>query len=175
MNQAVLLVLIIAAINIVYVSLTTVRFILVIKGLRVYASILSMEEVFVYIMGLSIILSNLNNAWNIAAYCLGYGLGVYLGSKLEEKLALGYITAQVIVDTVNHDFPDMLREKGFGVTTWLGEGRDGQRLVMLVLAKRNRQKELIKTIEAINPHAFTFFNEPKAFRGGFWARRLGRR
>ncbi len=175
MKQAVQFVLLIVVINITYVSLTTVRLILMIKGLRKYASFLSVAEVFVYIMGLSIILNNLQSYWNIAAYCLGYGMGVYCGSRIEEKLALGYITAEVIVDTINDDLPEMLRDKGFGVTTWIGEGRDGQRLLMIVLAKRNRQKELLKMIDHVCPGAFVFFEEPKYFRGGFGANKLGRR
>lgn len=175
MNQAVQFVLLIIAINITYVSLTTIRFILMIKGLREYASFLSIVEVFVYIMGLSIILNNLGSYWNIAAYCIGYGMGVYLGSIIEEKLALGYITAEVIVDYVNDTFPEVLRKSGFGVTSWIGEGRDGKRLVMMVLAKRNRQKELMKLIDSICPNAFVVFEEPKNFRGGFWARRLNKR
>jgi len=174
MNQAMLFVLLIVAINITYVSLTTVRFILMIKGLRKYAAVLSVAEVFVYIMGLSIILNNLNSYWNIAAYCIGYGIGVFLGSMIEEKLALGYITAEVIVNTINDDLPEMLRKRGFGVTTWIGEGRNGKRLLMLVLAKRNRQKELLKMIDNVCPEAFIFFEEPKYFRGGFGANRLGR-
>lgn len=172
MNQAVLFVLIIAGINITYVSLTTIRFILMIKGLREYAAALSVIEVFVYIMGLSIILKNLDNYWNIAAYCIGYGIGVYLGSRIEERLALGYVMAEVIVDSINVSLPQALRNNGFGVTSWVGEGRDGQRLVMSVLAKRRRQKELLKAIDAVCPNAFIVFEEPKYFRGGFWASRL---
>jgi len=175
MNQAWQFILLIIAINITYVSLTTIRFILVIKGLRELASILSVLEVFVYIMGLSIILNNLNSYWNIAAYCIGYGMGVYLGSIIEERLALGYITAEVIIDSTDESSAEMLRQKGFGVTTWIGEGRGGKRLVMLVLAKRNRQKELLEIIERICPTAFVFFEEPKYFRGGFWTKRLGRK
>jgi uncharacterized protein YebE (UPF0316 family) len=171
MSQVVLFALMIMAINITYVSLTTVRFILVIKGLKEYASILSMVEVLVYIAGLSIILKNLDSYWNIAAYCIGYGIGVYLGSRIEERLALGYMTAEVIVDSLDETLPKLLRKKGFGVTTWTGEGRDGKRLLMLVLAKRNRQKELLNIVNDSCPSAFIFFQEPKNFRGGFWAGR----
>ncbi|UWG98087.1 DUF2179 domain-containing protein [Dehalobacter sp. DCM] len=171
MNQAILFVLLIMVINITFVSLTTVRFILVIKGLTAYASLLSMVEVFVYISGLTIILNNLNSYWNIAAYCIGYGIGVFLGSKIEEKLALGYLTAQVIIDTLDDPLTEVLRERGFGVTSWLGEGRDGKRTVMLVLAKRNRQQELMEIIDQSCPSSFVFFQEPKNFRGGFLAGR----
>jgi uncharacterized protein YebE (UPF0316 family) len=175
MNQAVLFVLIIVAINVTYVTLQTLRLILLIKGLRVFASLMSVIEVFVYLMGLSIILTNLNSYWNIAAYCLGYGLGVYTGSRMEEKLALGYITAEVIVDSINGNLPQELRKNNFGVTSWIGEGRDGPRLVMTVLAKRNRQKELLEVLDRNCSNAFVVFEEPKYFQGGFWASRLGHR
>lgn len=145
-----------------------------IKGLRAHAASLSIVEVFVFIMGLSIILNNLDSPWKIAAYCLGYAMGVFLGSVIEEKMALGYITAEVIVDSLNSTFPEELRNHGFGVTCWSAQGRDGQRLVMRVLAKRNRQKELLKIIDNFCPSAFVLFDEPKYFRGGFWTKRIAR-
>ncbi|MPL74310.1 hypothetical protein SDC9_20121 [bioreactor metagenome] len=165
-------VLIIIAINITYVTLTTIRFILMIKGMRVYASLLSVLEVFIYIMGLSIILDNLDSYWNIAAYCCGYGVGVYLGSRIEERLALGYIMAQVIVECEYQGLAGELRDAGFGVTSWLGEGKTGPRMVMMVLAKRNRQKELLNRIDSLCSNAFVIFEEPKNFRGGFWAKKV---
>lgn len=172
MPEMMQLILLIVAINITYVSLMTVRFILMIKGQRLLASSLSVFEVLVYITGLSIILSNLNSIWTIAAYCLGYGTGVFLGSIIEERLALGYISAQVIVDSLNETLAYSLRKEGFGVTSWVGQGRDGHRLVMQVLARRNRQKELMKIIDENCPSAFVMFHEPKHFRGGFWVRRV---
>ncbi|HHY28189.1 MAG TPA: DUF2179 domain-containing protein [Desulfitobacterium dehalogenans] len=172
MGPAFQFVLIIIAINITYVTLTTIRFILMIKGMRIYASLLSVIEVFIYIMGLSIILDNLDSYWNIAAYCFGYGMGVYLGSRIEERLALGYIMAQVIVECEYQGLAEALRNAGFGVTSWLAEGKSGPRMVMMVLAKRNRQKELLKLIDKLCANAFVIFEEPKNFRGGFWANKV---
>ena len=172
MSPVLQFVLIIITINITYVTLTTIRFILMIKGMRVYSSLLSVVEVFVYIMGLSIILDNLDSYWNIAAYCFGYGMGVFLGSKIEERLALGYIAAQVVVECEYHGIPEELRKAGFGVTSWLGEGKNGPRLIMMVLAKRNRQQEFLKLIDNLCPNAFIIFEEPKNFRGGFWTKNV---
>ncbi|MDQ1000747.1 uncharacterized protein YebE (UPF0316 family) [Neobacillus niacini] len=84
------IILVIIGMNIIYVSLFTLRVILVIKGFKVLASIPSMGEVFVYLMGLTIVLDNLDKPLNIAAYCVGWGIGVYIGSKIESYLALRY-------------------------------------------------------------------------------------
>jgi uncharacterized protein YebE (UPF0316 family) len=158
---------IIIGINIVYVSLFTLRVILVIKGYRAVAAFLSMAEVFVYLMGLTIVLDNLDEPANIAAYCIGWGIGVYLGGRIESYLALGYIVVEVIVDSIEVSLPGKLREQGYGVTSWLADGKDGKRLVMKVLAKRKSEQKLRKFILSVLPAAFIISYEPTHFNGGF--------
>jgi uncharacterized protein YebE (UPF0316 family) len=158
---------IIIGINIVYVSLFTLRVILVIKGYGGVAALLSMAEVFVYLMGLTIVLDNLDKPANIAAYCIGWGLGVYLGGKIESYLALGYVVVEVIANSVESNLPSKVREQGYGVTSWLADGKDGQRLIMKVLAKRNREQKLRKLVLAMSPSAFIISYEPTHFNGGF--------
>lgn len=166
------LVAIIVVINILYVSLSTIRFIFVMKGRRPLASGLSVIEVFVYIVGLDIALKNIHQPINLIAYCIGWGIGVYLGSKIEEWLALGYVTVQIIVDHEGKTLADALRERGYGVTSWLAEGRDGPRLAMLVLAKRSNEKRLMQLLQDIAPKSFVVSHDPRQFRGGFWVKRL---
>jgi uncharacterized protein YebE (UPF0316 family) len=165
-------VLLIMVMNIIYVSLATIRIILVMKARRILASFISMFEVFVYLMALTIVLNNINEPLNLAAYCIGWGMGVWLGMKIEEWIALGYSTLQIVVDYESTQLPNTLRDKGFGVTSWLAEGRDGPRLVMQVLAKRNQEKRLMLLIQELAPKAFVISYEPRTFRGGFWTKRL---
>lgn len=168
------LILIIIIINVVYVSLYTLRLIFVIKGQKILAAVLSVFEVFVYMSGLGIVLKNLDNPWNLAAYCVGFGLGVYIGSLIEEYLALGYVTVQVTVDCIELELPTQLREYGYGVTSWLADGKDGKRLMMQVLAKRCNERKLLNILERLSPKAFVISFEPKKFKGGFWISRMSR-
>lgn len=162
----------IIVINIVYVSLSTIRLILVMKARRVLATFISMVEVFIYLMGLTIVLNNIDNPLNIVAYCVGWGSGVWLGMKIEEWMALGYSILQIVVDSGSTSLAVTLRDRGFGVTSWLAEGKDGPRLVMQVLAKRANEKKLLKSINELAPKAFVISYEPRYFRGGFWTKRL---
>ncbi len=166
------LILFIMGINVVYVSIYTLRMIFVIKGQRILASILSVVEIFVYMTGLGIVLKNLDNPWNLAAYCVGFGLGIYIGSRIEEYLALGYVTVQVTVDCVEAEIPSTLRECGYGVTSWLADGKDGPRLMMQVLAKRSNERKLFNILDQHCPKAFVVSFEPKNFKGGFWVNRM---
>ncbi|GGD81191.1 DUF2179 domain-containing protein [Paenibacillus nasutitermitis] len=168
------LVLSIIGINVVYVSIFTLRLILVIKGRRGAASLMAMVEVFVYLAGLNLVLQNLSNPVNMAAYCLGFGIGVYAGSRIEEYLALGYSVVQVIVDSAATALPNKLRDFGYGVTSWMAEGRDGQRLIMQVLVKRSNEKQLMRSIMVVAPKAFVISHEPRQFKGGFWTRMIER-
>jgi len=167
-------ILLIVGINVVYVSLFTLRMILTIKGQKALASVLSVVEVFIYLMGLTIVLDSLNNPWNVAAYCLGYGIGVYLGGRIEERLALGYSQVQVIVDSFENELPIQLRALGYGVTSWAADGKDGKRLMMQVLVKRSNEKLLMTQLNDLSPKAFIVSYEPKFFKGGFWIRRIQR-
>ncbi len=170
--NGVYMVMTIIIINVVYVSSFTIRLLFVMKGQNLLASILSIAEVFIYLMGLNIVLENIDKPQNLIAYCLGWGTGVYLGGKIEQWLALGYITVQIVIDKEDENIPSLLRQKGFGVTSWLAEGREGNRIVMQVLAKRTNEKELLNTIKEMVPKAFVISYEPRYFRGGFWVKRL---
>ncbi|CEH30376.1 hypothetical protein AM501_07295 [Aneurinibacillus migulanus] len=171
-GKAVEQLLIIFTINIVYVSFFTIRMIMVMKGQKLLASFISTIEVFIYLMGLSLVLDSLDNPFNLAAYCIGWGTGVYMGSKIEEMLALGYVTVQIVLDSAHNDISRVLREKGYGVTSWEANGKDGQRVVMNVLAKRRNEKKLYDTIKELAPKAFVISYEPKFFHGGFWTKRI---
>jgi uncharacterized protein YebE (UPF0316 family) len=166
------MILTIVVINVVYVSLFTIRLLFVMKGQNILASLLSIVEVYTYLIGLNIVLENIDEVQNLIAYCLGWGSGVYLGSKIEQWLALGYITVQIVIDKQGENIPILLRKRGFGVTSWLADGRDGNRIVMQVLAKRTNEKKLLNTIEEMVPKAFVISYEPRYFRGGFWTKRL---
>jgi uncharacterized protein YebE (UPF0316 family) len=157
-------------IQIVYVSAMTLRMILVLKGRRYLAAAISALEIVIYVLGLNLVLQHLGHALSLVVYAAGYAAGILAGSWIEEKIALGYVTLKVITNDARGSMAEDLRRNGYGVTSWIGYGRDGERLVLEVLAKRNSQKRLYRTILAIDPKAFVVTLEPKQLHGGFWVR-----
>lgn len=169
-----LILVIILAVNVVYVSFFTLRMIFTLKGRRYFAAFISTFEIVTYIYGLGLVLDRLNQWENVVAYALGYGLGVIVGMKIEEKLALGYITVNVISSDPNIEFTKRLREKGYGVTSWYAYGMEGDRLAMQILTPRKYELLLYETIREIDPKAFIVAYEPKQIHGGFWAKSVKR-
>ena len=172
LENAVVMVVIILLVNVVYVSMFTIRMILTLKGRRFVAAFVSMFEIVVYIFGLGLVLDNLNEIQNVIAYALGYGIGVVVGSMIEEKLALGYITVNVISGNPDLSFTRQLRDKGYGVTSWSAYGMDGDRLAMQILTPRKYELKLYEDIKTIDPKAFIISYEPKQIHGGFWVKQV---
>lgn len=170
-----LMVLVIFVINIIYVSFLTMRTISTLKGYRYTAAIFSILETFVYVIGLGLVLENLDQFQNVVAYALGFGAGILVGMKIEEKLALGYLVVNVITSEIDKDLPKNLRDLGYGVTHGYQYGRDGERMTMQILTPRKYERKLRATIKELDEGAFIITYEPKNINGGFWTKGVRRR
>ncbi|MCT2536782.1 DUF2179 domain-containing protein [Aquibacillus koreensis] len=172
LENAFIMIVIILLVNVVYVSLSTLRVILTLKGRRYIAAMIGMFEITIYTLGLGLVLSNLDRIENLIAYALGYGIGVIVGSKIEEKLALGYITVNVISSNPDIEFTKKLRDKGYGVTSSYAYGMEGDRLSMQILTPRKYELMLYEAIKELDPKAFIIAYEPKQIHGGFWVKQV---
>ncbi|MCO7150627.1 DUF2179 domain-containing protein [Vagococcus lutrae] len=166
------LLLFIFGINFVYITLNTIRFMLTMKGYRLLAPLVSIFEITVYVVGLSMVLNRLDNPLNLMAYALGYGTGIAVGIKIEEKLALGYMMVTVILPKTESMLAKQLRDLGYGVTVTYGYGREGERMILEVLTSRKNERVLYRQISEDEPKAFVISHEPKYISGGFWTKRI---
>lgn len=141
--------------------------IVTIKGYRYIAAAVSCMDILIYVVALKIVLDNLEHPINLIVYCLSYGIGILVGIKLEEWLALGFIAVQVITSRYNQELAPLLRQKGYGVTGWLADGMEGERLYLSIMVARRLQSRLYAEILSFDPQAFIVSYEPKYFMGGF--------
>lgn len=142
------------------------------KNITILASILGIAEMLIYVFGLSLVFGGDQSILAMVVYAVGFGIGIIFGTKIEQKLAIGFINVTVNTQTKNEHLVDTLRNNGFGVTLYTGEGRDSNRYRMEILTKRNREQELIATVEKFEPKAFIISYEPRYFKGGFLLDRL---
>lgn len=161
--------------QLVYVPTFTLRTIFLVKGLRNKAAFLGLVESLIYIFGLSIVFGGDQSAVVMVVYAVGFGLGIIIGSKIEEHLAIGYTTLHVILTRKNMELVNYLRSEGYGVTIYEGEGIEASRFKLEVLTKRNQEEGLYDLIIKREPNAFIIAYEPKAFKGGFLLKAMKRR
>lgn len=159
-------------INVVYVTLSTIRLMLTMKGYQSVAPFVAMVEVAIYVVGLGLVLDNLDNAVNVMVYAVGFGAGIYAGMKIEDKLALGHILVTTIVPENGWEVAEEIRGDGYGVTISQAYGREGSRFVLEILTPRSNERALYRLIHEIEPKAFVISYEPKYINGGFWTKRM---
>lgn len=161
-------------INLVYITLNTIRVILTMRGYRKVAPMIAVIEVTIYTLGLSMVMQYLSNPIYLIAYALGFGVGIYTGMLIEDRLALGYSVVYIITDDLDHSLAESLRSMGYGVTIERGYGRDGGRLVLTVLSPRTTENQLYKAIDELSPTAFYYSSEAKYIRGGFLSKKVNK-
>lgn len=164
-------------VNFSYITLNTIRFMLTMKGYRLIAPLVSMAEITIYVLGLSMVLNRLDNPLNLVVYALGYAVGISVGIKIEDYLALGYIMVTAILpsSTEQLNLPEILRDHGYGVTQSFGAGREGERMILEILSPRKNERSLYKLINEQEPRAFIISYEPKFISGGFWTKKVRKR
>lgn len=164
--------LLILLLQLIYVPLLTLRTIFLVKNITVLAAIIGVLEMSIYVFGLSLVFNGNQSVLAMGIYAIGFGIGIFAGTAIEKKLAIGYVYTTVNTKTKNEEMANFLRGEGFAVTTFVGEGRDGNRYKYEILTKRNREAELFYLIEKFEPSAFIISYEPKSFKGGFLLNRI---
>lgn len=160
--------LIIFVAQLIYVPVFTLRTIMMVKGMKEKAAVLGMLEGIIYVVALGIVFSDLSNYLNMVAYALGFGIGLYIGQIIEQKLAIGYVSIEVNIMNRNEELTAHLRSEGFSVSTSEVEGMNQARRYRLdCTARRDREQEFIKIVSSHEPSAFIVSYEPRSFKGGY--------
>ena len=155
--------------KIIEVALMTIRTVLLTKGHKIFASIIGFAEVVIWIVAVSTILDSiLDDPLKIVVYAGGFSVGCYLGSILEEKIALGFVTIQVILELEEaRNLAEILRKKDMGVTLLEGDGKLKKRGVLMVHAQRKDQSRLLQTMDENSLQGVISTTETKIIFGGY--------
>lgn len=155
--------------KIIEVAIGTMRVILITKGYRKQGTILAIFEILLWVFIASrVIMGIVDYPMKGIVYSLGFAFGVYIGSMLETRLAVGKILVYVITDTDSgKTIVDALRLAGHGVTTLDAHGKDTDRMVMMVFTNRKNKANIIDLVEAINIKAVIVSNEVSILQGGY--------
>lgn len=148
------------------VSCATVRTLMLVRGKRMIAACIGLFEATVYLLALSKVMSNTSSIPNIIAYAVGFAGGNYIGSLIEEKIAVGTIMVQVIPSGFDGIVED-LRNMGYGVTVIDAAGKDGPREVLNISMNRKGLPALYKYFQEKDGNAFITVLDTRDIRGGY--------
>lgn len=155
--------------KIIEVTIATMRVILITKGFRKPGTILSFFEILLWVFIASrVIMGIAEFPMKGIVYSLGFTFGIYLGSLLENRVAVGKILIYVITDQPTAlTICEVLRNEGHGVTSLDAHGKDSDRVVLMVFANRKNKPIIINLIEKTNDKALIVTNEVSILQGGY--------
>lgn len=156
--------------RVIDVSLGTIRMLMIVQGRKLQATIIGFFEVTIFVTALGMVVNELNNLGNLLSYSLGFACGNYVGGLIEEKMALGNLTAQIIINKNYDEVIHALREKGFGVTVLEGQGKEGIRKILKVTFKRKDLKILHDIVDNLHNEAFITVSDARYIKGGYFSK-----
>jgi len=159
--------------KIIEVSLRTIRTVLLIKGERRIAAIIGFFEILLWINIVTRVISDLSNdPLKAVMYALGFSLGIYIGSILEEKIGIGLseIEANVKADH-SQEIVDELRKDGFAVTEIKAEGQDANRIILSLFVQRTKVNQVVYKITDMQETAVITTSDVKPIVGGYGLKR----
>ena len=160
------------------VSIGTLRQILVNKGYRKEGATLAFFEIILWVFIASRVITGITDApIKGVIYSLGYALGVFFGSKLENKLAFGKVLIQINTSLdYSGIISEVLRDNGLGVTTIEAKGKDSLRSILMVYTNRKGKEGILNLVNNIDNTAMVTVNDVSSLSGGYvstW-RRVGK-
>lgn len=156
--------------RVIDVTLSTMRILMIMRGKSVTAAVIGFFEVSVYILALSRVIGALDHPIRLIVYASGFAAGNLLGSRIEERLALGFSTAQVISLDKSEELAEKMRQRGFGVTVLEGCGREGTHQILHILLKRRDMPCFLAIIRDIDSQAFVTVMDTRKIFGGYFTK-----
>jgi len=157
-------------------SLDVLRILMLTRGKKLTAAAIGFVEVSIFLLALSqVFAGGFNDIFKVVAYAAGFATGNYVGSLIDERLAIGHRSLKLFpAEEHVQDFLDQFRTAGFGVTCVPGTGQGGERTLLYVLIKRKDTNRVLDLIKDIDPETFYSISDTREIRGGvFPGRRKG--
>lgn len=159
--------LIIFSLRIVDVSISTIRILLAIRGHKVIVPVIGFFEVLVWVFAAGNAIRFLDSPWHLLGYAAGFATGNVVGLVIEEKLAIGHATLRVVSTHAGVELAEALRDLGYGVTEFAGQGRDGPVEVVYTVCPRKDIARATREIERWDAQAFITIEQPRDIRWGW--------
>lgn len=149
----------------------TLRLIAMQESSHVLGFLLASVESLLFAFTAGLVLTDLQNVPNLAAYVLGFSVGGYVGLAIEQRyLNVYHIVDIVAADAIAHQIAEKLRQEGHGATEMHGEGARGHVIQLRVVAHHSDVKNVIQIARDIQENVFITVEESRLIRGG-WLRK----
>ncbi len=156
--------------KIVEITIQSLKTCMMVKGQRLKAAGLGFIECTIWGLVISTIIGTLgDNILLLLFYCVGYATGLFLGSTIENKIALGTSNLELIAnDESTEKIAEYLKSNNRGYTVFEGHGStDKMNMIFIVLPRREAAK-VLKEIRALCENkVFVVASDVSKYAGGY--------
>ena len=166
----ILVCLMVCAAKIIEISIQSLKTCMMVKGQRLKAAGLGFVECAIWGLVVSTIISTLgDNLLHLLFYCVGYATGLFLGSTIEGKIALGTSNLEIIANAESTEkIISYLKEHGRGYAVFDGHGStDKMNMIFIVLPRREATRSLRDIRRICDNKVFVVASEVSKYAGGY--------
>lgn len=134
-------------------AISTLRLIVVSSGKKIFGAILNLIVSIIWIFSTSLAIINIKDTLNIIAFALGSFIGSYIGSIIEEKIAIGSNMLFIVTKkeiTIKEKL-DELKYTSFIINDD----------IILIMVDRKKRKNLLNIIRKIDPDSTIISDKAK--------------
>lgn len=134
-------------------AISTLRLIVVSSGKKLFGAILNLIVSIIWIFSTSLAIINIKDILNIIAFALGSFIGSYIGSIIEEKIAIGSNMLFIVTKkeiTIKEKL-DKLKYTSFIINDD----------IILIMVDRKKRKNLLNIIRKIDPDSTIISDKAK--------------
>lgn len=149
-------------------ALATLRLIVVANGKKTLGAFLQLAIAIVWVLVTGVVIVNITkDPWKIVFFGLGSFVGSYVGSFIEEKMALGSNMIMAIADRDSGDeMASLIRDHGYAVTTMEGCGKDKERSILMIMVSRKKRPRLVQLIKKVDHDTMIVAENAFTIHGG---------
>ena len=166
----ILVCLLVCVAKIVEITIQSLKTCMMVKGQRLKAAALGFVECTIWGLVISTLISTLgDNLLLLVFYCAGYATGLFLGSTLESKIALGTSNLELIAsDESTAKIIEYLKENGRGYTVFEGHGsKEKMNMIIVVLPRKETPRTLREIRRVCGGKVFVAVSEISKYAGGY--------
>ena len=161
---------IVCAAKIVEITIQALKTCMMVKGQRLKAAALGFTECIIWGLVISTIIGTLgDNLFLLLFYCVGYATGLFLGSTIEGKIALGTSNLELIAGKESTEkIIKYLKENRKGYTVFEGHGSvDKMNMIIVVLPRKETTRVLKDIRKECDNKVFAAVSEVSKYSGGY--------
>lgn len=148
-------------------AIGTLRVIVVAGGKKILGAVLQLIISLIWVLSTGAVVTNINkDPIKILFFCFGSLVGSYLGSLIEEKIALGSNMVTCITNPDTH-VTDYIRNFGYAVTSVKASGKDSKKEVLFIMIPRKEVSKIVRILKRKDNDSMIITESAKTIHGGY--------